>query len=358
MMLKRILEAPRGSSALPGRASRLWSGSRWLAAAVCMATAAVGADLKHDMYVCATLSGQGQVMGGAKIPIPSGLYRSSDREKFEHVGFSHIRVFSVTHDIRDPNTLFLSTLDGVVRGEQQGRRWRIMTRWDMTEPKGIAFDPNAPDHLFVGLPDGVAFSPDRGRTWERRHAGIARGYTHPVTVDRTRAGRVLIGTEKGIYLTEDEARTWRRVLPTEKTVYDIKQSPHDPKEFLAVTSSDGAFRSLDGGLAWQRIAGVATDKTLHNCDLDVRDRKRLVIAGWGLGVLVSEDQGRTWQDRSAGLPSRELWRACLDPDIPGRMYAVPHLKPMHVSDDYGQTWRPLAFEQTIAFDIVFVPRKS
>lgn len=315
------------------------------------------AEPKHDMYLCVTLSGQGQVMGGNKIPVRSGLYRSGDRENFEHLGFSHIRVFSVTHDVRDPDTLFITLLDGIVRASDRGQSWRIMTSWDMTEPKGIAFDPNAPEHIYAGLPDGIAVSRDRGESWERMDKGIQRDYTHPITVDRTKSGRVLAGTEKGLFVTEDGARSWKRVLPTEKTVYDIRQSPHNPRDFLAVTSVDGAFRSANGGRTWRPIAGVPKKYTLHNCDFDRSDANRLVIAGWGLGVLVSEDGGRTWSDRTDGLPSREIWRACTDPDIPGRLYAAPHLQPLHVSDDLGRTWRPLAFEQVMAFDIVFVPRK-
>ncbi len=326
---------------------------------VCLlAPAAWAAELKHDFYLCVTLSGQGQVMGTAKKAAPSGLYRSSDRVNFEHLGFSHIRVFYATHDIRDSDTLFVSVLDGVVRARERGTKWRTMTGWDMTEPKGIAFDPGAPDHIFAGLPDGIAFSPDRGQTWQRRQSGIKRAYTHPIVVDRTKAGRVLAGTELGLYVSEDEARTWKLVLPTQKVVYDIQQSPHDPKIFLAVTSADGAFRSADGGRTWQPIAGVPKAHTLHNIEFDRRDPLRLVVAGWGLGILVSEDGGKTWVDRSAGLPGRDVWRAVLDPDIPGRMYTATHLKPLQASDDYGRTWRPIAFEQVMAFHMTFVPKKE
>ena len=362
--LRERVTRPWGVGAVARVAARQWgsvqrNASRMLCLALALALPrAWAAEFKHDMYLCVTLSGQGQVMGTGKVPVPSGLYHSSDRVKFEHRGFSHIRVFGVTHDIRDPDTLFFTTLDGVIRGADRGTKWRIMTSWDMTEPKGIAFDPHAPDHLFVALPDGIAFSPDRGATWERRHAGIRRAYTHPIVVDRSKAGRVLAGTEHGLFVSEDAARTWQRVLPTEKTVYDIKQSPHDPKVFLAVTSSNGAFRSEDSGRTWQPISGVPADRTLHNCDFDRANPSNLVIAGWGAGVLLSEDGGRTWNDRTSGLPRREIWRACTDPDIPGRLYAVPHLQPLHASDDYGRTWRPIAFEQVIAFDIVFVPRKS
>ncbi|HEY1110516.1 MAG TPA: hypothetical protein VGE76_17835, partial [Opitutaceae bacterium] len=129
--------------------------------ALLLAVAAQAAELKHDFYLCVTLSGQGQVMGTAKKAAASGLYRSSDRVNFEHLGFSHIRVFYATHDIQDSDTLFLSVLDGVVRAQERGTKWRTMTGWNMTEPKGIAFDPGAPNHIFAGLPDGIAFSPDR-----------------------------------------------------------------------------------------------------------------------------------------------------------------------------------------------------
>ena len=312
---------------------------------------------KHDLYFCVNLSGQGQVMGSTGAPLASGLYRSNDRENFEHVGFNHIRTFAATYDPREPSTLFVSVLDGVLRGRDRGKTWRRMTSWDMTEPKAILFDPNAPDHIYAGLPDGIAVSRDRGETWSRMNEGIRRSYTHSLAIDRTKAGRVLAGTELGIYLTEDGARRWRRVLETEKVVYDLQQSPHDARGFLAVTSSDGAFRSSDGGRTWRRIEGVPKEHTLHYGHFDPHDPRRLVLCGWDAGVLVSEDDGRTWSDRSAGLPNREVWCVSPDPDLPGRLYAAPYLKPVYVSDDFGRTWRPLCFEKAIVYNLVFVPRQ-
>lgn len=346
-----------GTVAVPGR-PRLRAGSCTtlaVAAFVLLAGRPAAAELKHDMYLCANLSGQGQVMGG-RVPIPSGLQRSTDRQTFEHVGPSHIRLFSVTRDPRDADTLFVAALDGVLRSKDRGRTWRIMTDWRMTEPHAVAFDLNAPDHVYAGLPDGIAVSRDRGQTWQRAHEGIRRGYTHPLFVDRTQAGRVLAGTELGIYLTEDGARTWQLVQPTAKVTYDIRQSPHDPREFLAVTSSDGAFQSGDAGRTWRPVPGISKDRTLHNCDYDPGTAERIALCGWGVGVRVSEDGGRTWEDRTAGLPHREVWRLAFDPDIPGRLYAAPHLGPVFASDDAGRTWRPIAFEKAIVYDIVFLPR--
>mgnify|MGYP001610095669 CR=1 FL=1 len=317
--------------------------------------AALAAPPKHDLYVCANLSGQSGVMGRSGAA-KSGLYYSADRQNFEHRGPHHIRMFTLTHDPREVSTLFMGALDGVLRTRDGGRTWRTLTSWDMTEPHAVAFDLKAPDHIYAGLPDGIAVSHDRGQTWKRMNEGIRRAYTQTITVDRNRAGHVLAGTEQGIFLTEDGARTWRLVQPTDKTTYDLRQSPHDPKAFFAVTSSDGAFWSGDAGRTWRRVAGISAAHTLHNCDFDPSDARRLVLCGWGAGVQVSEDGGATWIDRTAGLPKREVWSVAVDPDLPGRLYAAPYLEALHVSEDFGHTWRPLHFEKAIVYSLAFVPR--
>ncbi len=329
---------------------------RFFAAALAGVCLARAAELKHDLYVCVNVSGQGSVMGSA-VAAESGLYRSNDRQNFEHVGVNNFRTFSLTHDPRDHAAIIETTIDGILRSPDRGKSWRRVTDWSMTEPKDIAFDLNSPDDVYAGLPDGIAASHDRGLTWQRAHEGIRRAYTHALIVDRATKGRVLAGTELGIYLSEDGARTWRLVQATSKVTYDLRQSPHDPKVMLAVTSADGAFRSEDAGRTWQEIAGVSSAHTLHYGHFDVHDAKRLVLCGWEAGVLVSEDGGRTWSDRTEGLPNRQVWCVSPDPDLPGRLYAAPYLKPVHVSDDFGRTWRPLVFEKAIVYNLVFVPHQ-
>ncbi|MEY4815936.1 MAG: hypothetical protein RLZZ162_3009 [Verrucomicrobiota bacterium] len=325
--------------------------------ALALLSARVGAaELRHDLYVCVNLSGQGSVMGRSG-PLLSGLYRSADRENFEHLGPHHIRTFSLAHDPSDPVRLYVALLDGVLRTPDRGKTFRIVTSWDMTEAKSISVDRNRPEHVYAGIPDGIAVSHDRGQTWQRMNAGIRRAYTEAILVDRTAAGRVLAGTEKGLYLTEDGARTWRLVHGTEKVTHSLRQSPHDPKVFFAATGGDGALWSSDRGLTWTRLAGISTERTLHNGEFDPRDARRLVYCGWGAGVQVSEDGGKTWLDRTAGLPKREVWKVAIDPDLPDRIYAAPYMEPLFASDDFGRTWRKLQWEKANVFDLVFVPRK-
>lgn len=317
---------------------------------------AANQPLAHELYFGARLSKA--FMIGGKTEKASGLFRSSDRVAIDRVGFANPKYEAILADPRDPNILFTATLNGVQRSLDGGRTWRIMTSWDMTEPKTIALDPHAPDHLYIGLPDGVGVSRDRGLTWTRMNDGIRRRYTQVVHVDRTTAGHVFAGTELGLFISDDAAKSWRLAFATSTTVMDVKQSPHNPQEYLAVTQSDGAFRSADGGASWQRIPGLPADHTLYNGDFDVTDARRWLVCGWDIGVLVSEDGGATWAPRNTGLPNTQVWRVAFDPDIPGRLYAAPHMQPVCRSDDLGRTWRPVWLDGACVWNFNFLPRRN
>src|SRR5690606_30010046 len=98
-------------------------------------------------------------------------------EEIVHVGFNHPRIDALAADPRDPQVLYTAGLNGVMRSLDAGRSWRIMTSWDMTEPKDLAIDPHQPDRVYIALPDGIGVSEDRGQSWQRRQEGITRPYT-------------------------------------------------------------------------------------------------------------------------------------------------------------------------------------
>ena len=334
-------------------------GTRLVMIAACLLSgplAAADQPLAHELYFAARLSKSSMI--GGKADKASGVFRSADRVNIERIGFPNPKQDAITADPRDPNVLFTAGLNGVQRSLDGGRTWRIMTSWDMTEPKSIAVDPNAPDHIYIGLPDGVGVSRDRGMTWTRMNEGIRRSYTQAVLVDRTKAGRVFAGTELGLFISDDAAKSWRLAFATKETVTDIKQSPQDPRGFLVVTQRNGAFHSADAGLTWQRVAGVPTEHTLYNCDLDATDPKRWIVGGWDIGVLVSEDGGATWSPRNTGLPNAQIWRVSFDPDRPGRVYAAPHAEAIYLSDDLGRTWRRAWLDAACVWNFTFLPRRN
>ncbi len=311
----------------------------------------------YEFFVCANVNRNYVI--GSKIITTNGVFQRGAAGEWQHLGYNDAGITAVAFDPRDRNVVYTSALNGLWRSLDGGKLWRICNDWDMTEARDVAVDPNAPDCVYLALPDGIAASTDRAQTLVRRENGLpARGkYTQVLQVDRTRAGRVFAGCEVGIFLTEDGAQHWRQVLATKETVYDVQQSPHDPRRWLAATHAAGAVRSTDGGLTWEKITTAPDSNPLYNVTFDVSDPQRLALGSWALGVFTSEDGGRTWVERNAGLPAlHHVWRVGVDPA--GRLYASIAGETLFVSADFGRTWKPDALAGSQVNKFVLLPRRA
>lgn len=330
-----------------------------LLALLATSIAAANPEPQHELFVCAAINKNYVI--GSKLVTLSGIYHRNDDGEFVHVGTNYPAIFNLAFDPRDHDVFYAASLNGALLTRDGGKTWRIGTSWDMTEPKDIFVDPNAPDHVYLALPDGIAVSRDRGMTWQRHEKGLpARGkYTQVVKVDRTKAGRVLAGCESGIYLSEDGAKSWKRMFATSRTtVTDLRQSPHDPKQWLASTQSDGVQLSTDGGRSWRKLDGVPSEEALYNVAFDGTNPQRFAVSSWTYGVYTTEDGGRSWIARNAGLPDEHcVFRVGIDPDG-GRLYAAVYRDAIFASDDFGRTWTNAGLEGSTVYNFVFVPRKN
>ncbi len=322
------------------------------------AISASAASPKHDMYLAAAINSNFVV--GSKLVALSGLYHRDANGSYQHYGLNFPFILNLAVDPRNPQVLYLASLNGALTSVDGGKTWRIGTSWDMTEAKDIFVDPTAPDNVYLALPDGIAVSPDRGATWPRRENGLPeRGkYTQVVKVDRTKAGRVLAGCESGIYLTENGAKSWRLIFPTKTTITDLRQSPDDPQVWLASTQSNGVIRSLDGGLTWTKFDGVPSAEALYNVAFDGTNPLRYAVSSWTYGVYTSEDGGKTWSERNEGLPEGHcVFRVGIDPDS-GRLYAATYKDAVFCSDDFGRTWKKDGLEGSVVYNFIFLPRTA
>jgi hypothetical protein len=317
---------------------------------------AVGQNPKHDLYVCAAVNRNYVI--GSKITTTSGLHLREADKQWVHVGINDPSIFAVSFDPRDHNTFYTAALNGALRTVDGGKSWRIMTGWDITEPKDVCVDPHNPDRVYLAHPGGIAISDDRGMTWVRRERGLPdRGkYTQTIEVDRLHKGHILAGCETGIYQSRNDARSWQRTLATEETVNDVQQSPHDPEVWAAVTQSAGAYLSRNGGKSWTAMEQVPSEAALYNIAFDPTNPARLAIGSYTYGVLVSEDGGATWADRNQGLPQpHRIWRVGIDPDS-GHLLASLYQVALYESSDFGKTWKQAGLEGSAINSFVFLPK--
>jgi photosystem II stability/assembly factor-like uncharacterized protein len=303
------------------------------------------------LYVCGAIA-KGWVVG-AKLPV-SGLFVRTGEGQWEHRGFNHPYLAALDVQPGDPATLFLAAGNGAIRAARGGREWRILTGHEVTELRDIAADPNAPGTLYIAHTLGISVTRDGGATWNDAGYPGPRRYTESVRVDRTRAGRLVAGGERGLFHSTDGGRNWALAGAAGFQVMHLEQSPHDAALWLAVTQQGGIFRSLDGGRSFETLGELGRDRNLYDVAFDPATPGRIAVAGWGPGVAVSEDGGKTWQLRNAGLPRPDVWSVTFDPQRPGRLWASVHEEALFVSDDAGKNWRSDGLEGGVVFRMKWV----
>jgi photosystem II stability/assembly factor-like uncharacterized protein len=303
-------------------------------------------------------------------------------------------------DPRSPNTVWVGTGennsqrsvgygDGVYKSLDAGKSWKKVGL-DKSEHVGrILLDPRDPSTVYVaaqgplwnaGGDRGLYKSTDGGKSWQRiLHVSDNTGITDVVcdprnpdvllaaAYQRRRHVWTLIngGPESAIYRSTDAGKTWSKITAGLPTVdigrISLSVAPSRPDTIYAqVEAADGKggiFRSLDGGLTWERrnpfdrgamyFAGIAVDPknpdriVLHNVypqlsddggktltrlpiksvhvdthvlwiNPDNTDHYRLGCDG---GVYESVDRGANWR-HVANLPVAQFYDVACDDNVP------------------------------------------
>ncbi|HUG55254.1 MAG TPA: glycosyl hydrolase [Vicinamibacteria bacterium] len=180
---------------------------------------------------------------------------------------------------------------GVWKTENAGLTWTAVFDEQPTFSIGdVAIAPSRPDVVWVGTGEvlmarssfagtGVYKSVDGGTSWEAMGLSethhIAKVVIHPQDPDTVLVAAIgrLYGTseERGVFRTTDGGRTWRRTLFVDERTgaIDLLMHPRDPQTLFAVMwehdrrawnhvssgPGSGLFKSTDGGLSWNRVAG-------------------------------------------------------------------------------------------------------
>jgi photosystem II stability/assembly factor-like uncharacterized protein len=294
---------------------------------------------------------------GTRLP-DSGIFVQPAKGGWKHIGYNHPYVVAMDYVPSDPSTLYLAAGNGLFRASDHGEKWTLLTSWDVTELRDVAVDRNAPGTIYFAHTAGIRVTHDSGSTWRELAGGLRRHFTEAIRVDRTRAGRVVAGTEDGLFVSENGGAGWRRAGAAGFQVMHIEQSPHDACWWLAVTQQGGLFASHDCGVTFENSGDVGVGRTLSDIAFDPTSRRRVALAGWGTGVTVSEDGGKTWQTRNATLPRPDVWSVAFDPAHSGRLYASVHEESVFVSDSAGRAWRPGGLPGSIVYRFLFVPEAA
>jgi photosystem II stability/assembly factor-like uncharacterized protein len=224
--------------------------------------------------------------------------------------------------------------------------------WQPMGPAGgdvrsMAADPRDPDSIYLGTVDGHIFaSKDGGASWRLigRAGDRADTVVMALMVDRRDSRRVYAATRVlganggGIYRSDDGGATWRPSGLVGQAVRAIVQSEVDPKLMFAGTL-DGVYRSRDEGAQWDRISPM-NHADLRNFDSLLVDPRNtdVIYAGTFHLPWKTTDGGAHWQSVSAGMiDDSDVMSITLDPANPDRVYASACSGIYH-SDNAGEKW--------------------
>ncbi|HEY1296724.1 MAG TPA: hypothetical protein VGJ60_26905, partial [Chloroflexota bacterium] len=174
--------------------------------------------------------------------------------------------------------------------------------------------------LFAGTEaDGIVRSADNGRTWSSANPGLLDLTVLALALSPGfgRDGTGFAATASGVYRTRNGARSWREVdLGTEVAVQCVAVSPRFAEDHLVLagTESDGLFRSEDGGVQWEPVAGVSGRSVTA---LAFSQIDRAIVVATELGIGVSVDDGRTFDVTGSDL-APVLALACV-PHVEGEV---------------------------------------
>jgi photosystem II stability/assembly factor-like uncharacterized protein len=294
-------------------------------------------------------------------------------------------------------TLLLTALATFAAAQQfdpklyQDLRWRSIGPFRAGRTVAITGVPHQPNVFYMAPNNGGVWkSTDYGRTWNPIFDDQPTGSVGAIAIAPSNPDVIYVGsgeglrrpdlsTGDGIYKSTDGGRTWQHLgLRDGQQIGSILIDPHDPNRvFVAVlghpygpNSERGVFRSLDGGLNWQKV--LYQDENTGAIDLafDPSNPQTVYADMWasrrppwttgaayngpGSGLYKSTDGGSTWRQLTKGLPTwaEGLGRIGLGvaPSDPNRIYGLvdsPKLGGLYRSDDAGESWERISSEERL-----------
>lgn len=157
----------------------------------------------------------------------------------------------------------------------------------------------------------------------------------------------------GLFRLDAERGRWTALtngLPADVEVRALLVHPVDDQVVLAGTQ-DGVYRSIDGGIRWERLGFPDRDVAIWSLAIHPRKHHVLYAGAAPVALYRSTDGGDTWQRligarspahcERAGFDTRVI-RITADPNHPDDVYAGLEVSGVIRSSDGGDTWRDMS----------------
>jgi hypothetical protein len=256
------------------------------------------------------------------------------------------RIASVVGIPGDPTTYYLGSASGGI--------------WKSTDG-GTSFAPIFDDQPVAAIGALALSSSDPNQVW----AGTGEAW---VIRDSDVMG-------DGVYKSTDAGKTWTHMGLTETgRIGRIIVHPTNPNivyvcaigRVTGPQQERGVFKTIDGGVTWQRVQFVNADTGCSGLTMDASDPNVLFAGTWqvvlhtwaefsggpGSGVYVSRNGGAKWDKVENGLPRSPLGKidVAIAPSNSRRVFALIQTADqgsLWRSDDGGVTFKVVSWDRSL-----------
>jgi photosystem II stability/assembly factor-like uncharacterized protein len=306
------------------------------------------------------------------------------------MGIVHIRALAI--DPKNSATVYAGTRDrGIFKTINGGQNW---------EPVNIGLTSLLVQALVVtpinsvvyaGTRDqGVFKSTDQGKNWEAVNDGLASLFIQALVIDPTDPETIYAGTRAGsvwrdgadfsfcqtqclipsfncqvcrnsrselssdgVFKSVDGGRSWIAMNTglTNRFISALAIDALNPHIVYASTDRGGIFQSTDAGRSWHTLTNGRLNplpipwSDVRALAIDPKNSASLFAGTWGSGIFRTVDRGQNWAEANSGLSDRYMYPNALavDPVNPDTIYAGTTDRGVFKSTDGGASWQVPGF---------------
>ncbi len=151
---------------------------------------------------------------------------------------------------------------------------------------------------------------------------------------------IYIGSSNGVFKTEDGGKTWRNVLSVKgknRVVNFLLFDPHDKNSLFAATGN-GLFYSSNQGKTWEKI--FKGKSYLESECTSIAILPYSIYLGTKSGCFVSIDKGRSWHKETGKLGNSRILAIASDLKEPDYVY-VACVEGVYKTQNKGRSWEEI-----------------
>lgn len=252
-----------------------------------------------------------------------GVYRSHDHgQSWERISPAppdplsreiH-EVESLAIDPRKPDIIYAGTWHLPWKTTDGGAHWRNIKQGviDDSDVFSIIIDPERSSIVYASACSGIYKSEDAGLLFHKIQGIPSTARRTRVLMQDTRHREIVYaGTTEGLYRTRDAGHEWQRITDANVIINDIYLDPSRAGRILIATDRGGVLVSDDNGATFAQSNEGFSARKVEALVADSRNPQR-VLAGivndksYG-GAFLTTDAGQSWSQIANGLEGRDVF---------------------------------------------------